>query len=366
MKFFRSCVILLCILSLVGCNNDTNSETENNQTSHSDYSVQNDVNKKSVLFKGTQTDSNALCTVNSKEFKPSLFCSSIDGMFFSWDGAVYSYDGAEEKKLFEANAFDLNYLNGSLYYIANNSYELTGGDLVSISGIPYKYELSSGIITQLCDTPISKMVVSEDGIFWTDYAYETDDTDLTGICRLNEETGQSERLYNGFSYIEYNGLQLKFETADGGLQYMFFDENGEYLLDNVNPSSDCIDGSNYYYVSMTDGTLNCISMLTGENTATVRYSDDMLPENSEKKFSYSDYTVLNDEIYFSDSTLKLCRYDASAQTINEYTGDDGFMYLYSDGENIYTVYKLYNGAIPELHFGKVIIDGSHVKVDAII
>lgn len=68
------------------------------------------------------------------------------------------------------------------------------------------------------------MVVSEDGIFWTDYADATDDTNFTGICRLNEETGQSERLYNGFSYIEYNGLQLKFETAGDGLEYMFFDE----------------------------------------------------------------------------------------------------------------------------------------------
>ena len=263
--------------------------------------------------------------------------------------------------MFEANAFDLIYRSGSLYYIVNDSYKLTRGDLVNISGIPYKYEISSGIITQLCDTPILKMVVSEDGIFWTDYADETDDTNFTGICRLNEETGQSERLYNGFSYIEYNGLQLKIETAGDGLEYMFFDENGEYLLDNVNPSADCIDGSNYYYVSMTDGTLNRISMLTGENTAHVRYSDDMLPENSEKKFSYSDYTVLNDEIYFSNSALKLCRYDASAQTINEYSGDDGFMYLYSDGKNIYTVYKIYNGTMSELHFGKVTIDDSNEK-----
>lgn len=117
---------------------------------------------------------------------------------------------------------------------------------------------------------------------------------------------------------------------------------------------------------MTDGTLNRISMLTGENTAHVRYSDDMLPENSEKKFSYSDYTVLNDEIFFSNSALKLCRYDASAQTINECSGDDGFMYLYSDGKNIYTVYKIYNGTMSELHFGKVTIDGSNENVDIII
>lgn len=97
MKFFKSCIILLCVLSLTACCADTNSETENARTSHSDYSVQNYDSKKSVLFKGTELDPSAACTINSKEFKPSLFCSGVDDVFFSWNGSVYSYDGTVEK-----------------------------------------------------------------------------------------------------------------------------------------------------------------------------------------------------------------------------------------------------------------------------
>lgn len=368
MKILRSCAILLCALTLAGCYANKNSESDSSMASTSEHSAENESKSESVLFKGTEKDPNAISTVNYKQCKPMLFCSGGEEVYFSFDGAVYSYDGVKENKLFEGNAYCLNYFNGSIYYIINNSYVLSRRDLVTISGIPYKYEISSGKITQLSDTPVANMVVLDDGIYWTHcvYADDPDATAPTGICRLDEETGQSERLYNGFSYIEYNGLRLTFEVTNDGLQYMFFDDSGEYLLDGVNPWTDCISGDNYYYISMKDGTLNRISMLTGEKTACVRYSDDMLPENSEKLFSYSDYTVLNDEIIFSDSSLTLCHYDSSTQTINEYSGDNGFLYLYTDGEYIYSVVRSNNETDQELHFAKVILDGNKATVDIII
>lgn len=313
-------------------------------------------------FNGFEQDENPLNTVNSKEFKPSVFCYNGDNVYFSWKGCVYEYIAKTEtlNALFEANAYDLNYYDGYLYYIINDLYNVTSNDRVHISGNIYRYCLSTQTSEIIYDLPVSKLVVYNGDMYFTDYAMVGDELP-TGIFKVDSENNSATRLYNGWSYIEYNGFTLRFNVEEDGTKYYFSDGNEKYLLENIETSGDCIVNNDYYYISVSDGSLNRLSMLNGEKTASLCYSGDELPNEIKKRFSLSDYTVFNGEIYVAGSDMKLYRYDEITEEMTPYESDCAFMYLFTDEKDIYAIVR--NGSADKYYFAKVVFEESVAKLN---
>ncbi|HBH95653.1 MAG TPA: hypothetical protein DDX91_07855 [Ruminococcaceae bacterium] len=289
------------------------------------------------IFSGLPKSEIKLSTVNCKDFRPSLLCYGDGNTFFMWNGAVYRYNGEVAERLFERNAYNLCYNSGKLYFIENDSYKIGGNDLVHIEGILYSYELEEKVFNALTDYPVSMPIVSGDEIFYTDYAAADDPIPPTGVCRI-DENGTSERLYDGVKYTAYGEYRLKYDWS--GDEKVFFAKNNKaLLLENIHPYWDCIDGDYYYYRSQTDGTLNRLSLLTGEAAALKPYEsyhDDSHFED-EEKFICLDYTVLNDEIYFIDDCSSLRKYDEKSDNCIQIDCEYAFRYIYADDKNIYGV-----------------------------
>lgn len=312
-------------------------------------------------FRGLPKDDEPISTVNCKEFRPSLLCYGDGNTFFMWNGTVYKHDGKATKALFERNAYNLNYKDGKLYFIENNSYDVNGNDYVHIEGLLYYYDLNTGVLEQISHESISQPIVVNNGFFFTKYS--THDAPFpTGIFQYDERTKQSERLYDGWGYIEYGGFRLKYIPSDTPT-FLFFKDNKEYLLNNISPPSwDCISGDYYYFISQTDGTLNRLSMLTGKVTTLKPYEShhtDPLFDDKETNFICQDYTILNDEIYFIDDYSAVRKYNETTDDYTQIGCKYAFRYIYADEENIYGIAcdREENSINHTFHFIKLTING---------
>lgn len=332
------------------------------------------------VFSGTDKDEAPLNTINNKEFSPSVFCYDNDTVYFSWKGSVYSYNETESalEKLFEANAYSLNYYNGKIYYIENNEYVISR-DMTFVDGPLFCYDLKDGSNEKICDKNISMPVVCDNGIFYVKYSVYGDPLP-TGVYKLNEESGLSERICNGFSYIEYNDLIYSYIPGDGEndkIRFYFSDDDTALLLDNIRSGKESLYGDDLYYISKDDGSLNRISMLTGENTARITYNDDFFkayyPDmaeefteqfaSSDKKLSLSDYTVFKGEIWFYG--IGLNRYDESENRIISYPANFLVHSLYSSDNAMYAVISENLNGKNVFHFAKISINGNMAEAKII-
>lgn len=341
----------------VGNTSSTDSSVSPPSGTHTDSKPENNnVQLDYEMFSGLPRSEKPLNTVNSKDFRPSLLCYGDGNVFFMWNGTVYKHNGETTEALFEKNAYDLNYYDGSLYFVENDHYDLSSIDQVHIEGLLYRYDLNKGVIEALTDYPLSLPVISNGEIFYTDYATADDPEPPTGIYRVNED-GTFERLYDGVKYIEYGEYRLKYDWS--GEEKVYFSQGDKgLLLDGVHPYWDCIVGDHYYYRSQTDNSLNCLSVLTGELTT-------LEPYDEEKGFICIDYTVLNDDIYMIGDDSSLLKYNHET---GDYTKIDciyAFRYIYADDKNIYGVgYEREEESIhPTYHFTKLIIDGDTANVE---
>lgn len=351
-----SFIISFIILSS-GCNQslETDLQTDTSEINNTIINYE--------IFNGLPKSGSTLNTVNCKDFRPSLLCYEDGNTFFMWNGAVYRYNGEVTERLFERNAYNLCYNKGKLYFIENNSYKVGGNDLVHIEGILYSYDLKNKVFNALTDYPVSMPIVSGDEIFYTDYAAADDPIPPTGICRICEN-GTSERLYDGLKYIEYGEYRLKYNWSND--EKVFFSQNDKaLLLENIHPYWDCINGDYYYYLSQTDGTLNRLSMLTGEVTTLKPYeSHNGDPHfEDEEKFVCLDYTVLNNEIYFIDDCSALRKYDEKEDNCIQIECEYAFKYIYADDKNIYGVgCKREEESLEHtFYFIKLILNGNTAK-----
>lgn len=288
-------------------------------------------------FRGVEKDETPINTVNCKEFRPSLFCYGGGNTFFSWDGKVYKHDGETTEVLFGGDVYNLNYSDGVLYFIENDSYNVNDNNFVHIEGALCSYDLDEELYEIMTEFPVSQPVVNNGEIFYTDYA-SAGDPEPTGIYCLNKD-GTSERLYDNMSYIEYGGYLLKSDWSDEERVYFSRDDEA-LLLENVHPYWDCIVGDYYYYRSNTDRTLNRLSMLTGEIITLKPYEllyPDPLFDDEESAFVCQDYTVLNDEIYLIDDYSALRRYNEATDSYTQINCEYAFRYIYADEENLYGV-----------------------------
>lgn len=312
-------------------------------------------------FNGLPKAEKALGDVNCKDFRPSLLCYGDGNTFFMWNGTVYKHNGETTEPLFERNAYNLNYNDGMLYFIENDSYDLSGINQVHIEGILYRYDLNKNEFEALTESPVSLPVVSSGETFYIDYAAAGASELPTGIFRLNEN-GTSERLYDGMKYIAYGEYRLKYDWSGEEKVYFSNDETA-LLLENIHPYWDCVDGDYYYYCSTIDNSLNRISVLTGEITTLPSYEPyytDPLFDDNENKFLCGDYTVLNDEIYFIDDYSALRKYDEGSDDCIQINCKYAFRYLYADDKNIYGVgcEREEESIEHTYHFIKLMLSGS--------
>lgn len=288
-------------------------------------------------FRGIEKDETPINTVNCKQFRPSLFCYGDGNTFFSWNGKVYKHDGETTETLFGEDVCNLNYSDGVLYFIENDSFNVNGNNFVHIEGALCSYDLEEELYEIMTEFSVSQPVVNNGEIFYTDYA-SADDPEPTGIYRLNKN-GTSERLYDGVSYIAYGEYLLKYDWSDEE-RVCFSRDDEALLLENVHPYWDCIVGDYYYYRSQEDNSLNRLSMLTGEITTLKPYEllyPDPLFDDEGNAFVCQDYTVLNDEIYFIDDYSALRKYIEATDSYIQINCAYAFRYIYADEENIYGV-----------------------------
>ena len=332
------------------------------------------------MFAGTEKDESPLKTINNKEFTPAVFCFDNDTVYFSWKGSVYSYNETDNtlEELFEANAYSLNYYNGKIYYIENDEYAISR-DTTLVEGPLFCYDLTDKSVTKICDNDIAMPVVCDNGIFYVKYSVYGDSLP-TGVYKLNEESGLSERVCNGFSYIEYNDLIYSYIPSDGEndeIRFYFSDDDTALMLDNIRSRKESLLGDNLYYVSRNDGSLNRLSMLTGENTARITYNDeffktyypDMAEEyiaqyaSTEKKLTLSDYTVFRGEIWFYG--IGLNRYIESENEIISYSANFLAHSLYSSNNAMYAVISESLNGKEVFHFAKINIRGNIAEAEII-
>ena len=319
-------------------------------------------------FRGIEKDETPISTVNCKQFRPSLFCYGGGNIFFMWNGTVYRHDGKTTEALFESSAYNLNYKDGKLYFIENDSYDVNGYNLVHVEGLLCSYGIAEETYEIMTEVPVSQPVVNNGEIFYTKYA-AVGDPEPIGIYRLNED-GTSERLYDGVSYIAYGEYLLKYDWSDG--ERVCFSRDGEaLLLENVHPHWDCIVGDYYYYRSQEDNSLNRLSMLTGEIITLKPYESlytDPLFDDEEANFVCQDYTVLNDEIYLIDDYSALRKYNAETDDYTQIDCEYAFRYIYADEENLYGVgcEREEESMTHTYHFVKLTLNGDTAKGEILV
>ncbi|MCM1335032.1 MAG: DUF5050 domain-containing protein [Bacteroides sp.] len=327
-------------------------------------------------FRGVGKDETPLDTINYKDRRPAIVCADGEYTYISWDGVVYRYNEAmtSPEPLFEKNAYDLNYRDGGLYFIEDNAYRLNGNDIVHQEGVPYRYDLSAGTFRQLSDRSVASLFVCDEGIFFTEFA-RADDPLPSGVYRLDEGTGNAERLYDGYRYLEYGGYTLRRQWGEEEKVY-FSDGDRFYLLEGVQPEDDRLCGDYYYYRSTKDGTLSRLSMLTGE-TLTLQcseeeldaiYADALFPDERDRLFFCADYTVFNGELYFADLSANFYRYDEAEGAYTVLDFERPIEYLYTDEKTLYAALRLNDGESydPVLRFAKLTVSGTSVECEVLL
>ena len=319
------------------------------------------------IFKGFPKAENTINTVNVKSFfqpaDPSLLCYGGGSTFFMWDGTVYRYSDNKTEPLFEKNAYNLNYRSGKLYFIENDDFIISNETLpkqVLLEGPVYSCDLETGELKQITEELAAQLFVTEDGIFYTKIAFE-DDPEPMGIYRLDEKTGLSERLFDGYNYVWYGENKLKYIWEDdGSVSAVFTDGNKNYFVKRGEGFRwQCISGD-YCYLragGYQDEFLTRVSMLTGEITPVTAY-ETVSDYASDKSSSFCrDFTVLNDVIYFSDDCALLRRFDENTGSCTLLKGNANVRQLYADDENLYGIYGD--------SFFKILLDGDSYSTEVL-
>ena len=309
------------------------------------------------VFKGLPKAENTMNTINSKPYRPSLLCYGGGNTFFMWNGTVYKHNDDTTEPLFEKNAYNLNYNDGKLYFIENDDFDVNSRDHVIIEGFLYRYDLETGELKQLTDYHIAQLIVTDEGIFYTDYATPDDPEPLSGIYRIDEKTGQSERYCDSMYYVEYSGYRLKYtKDSKGNTVSVFFKDNEEYFSKDFEASWVCINGDYCYFRKNSDDFLNRVSMLTGEVTSLKPYESISEYVTDKSSTVCADYTVLNDVIYFLDDMFFLRRYDEETDSCIPIECERSLKYIYSDEKNIY-------GADFQNNFVKITLNGDKAEME---
>lgn len=335
-------LILICGLALTAC---TNSSGENTALEESTSEVSEEITeaKASETAKPTEMENAQLeftgidiseegltfSTVNNKSasFTYSVFCCDEDMIYFSdttkgWK--LYSYDGENVRLLLDKKAYYLYYYDKSIYFLSDKKVSVL--DDYRSDGILYKYDIESEEVTQLTDEAVYHPRADSTGVY-----YAKEDEDKFYIYRLDEQRGEEERLYEGYTYYRIDDYVISREVIGKNGKY----DTYKYFLMNDNEKIcfisdttiiyDFIHNGVFYYKDM-NFILRSVDLTTGEKkTLPIEHN----------------FTILNDEIYYLDMTLgvDLCRWqDGNPEKMPLYP-------RYFGGEGLYTLKTLYTDGV---------------------
>lgn len=157
------------------------------------------------------------------------------------------------------------------------------------------------------------------------------------IYRLDEQSGEEERLYEGYTYYRIDDYVISREVSGKNgkpdtYKYFLMNDNEKIcFISDTTIFYDFIHNGVFYYKDW-DLILHSVDLTTGEkNTPPIEYN----------------FTILDDEIYLLDLTLgvELCRWqDGNPEKMPLYSlyfGGEDWLYilktLYTDGESLYAL-----------------------------
>lgn len=275
--------------------------------------------------------------INNKLFSEGYFCYDDNGtVYFSNpqdNYRLYSYNGTESTVLTDIQASSLTYYNEKIYFLTpeNRDNTMNANNMCHPEGIPYEYDISSGVLRQISqDTAASLTVV--DGEF-----YITDYSGIVTICSYDINSGKSQPLFNGFSPKKCGEYFLSFNVKKDNKLDIYFENENEKLLyiENDEPVNDTFYNGKHYYFSNATNELCIADLITGE----VQRLDS----------SIADYTFINDEMYLliddSETEHELCPHlykytpEGNFQILDS---ENQFCWIYSDNQNLYGIISIPN------------------------
>lgn len=310
-------ILLLLIFFLTACSNTNISETpstestigDTEKTSENSSYTNPDSEKRYPEFSGAELSEKALSlsTVNNKPNFPKSFCFN-DGMVYfanpNDNYVLYSYDGKNAERLTDITAFDLNYYNGSVYFLSSNSMQLK--DRV---GKVFRYDAESGETERITDSEGCNLIVNERGIFYSNNNYE----DTFYVYETDPSSGEEKRLHQGkIAYFLDDYAVTREQSADGEKWDYFLQNKEEKIcfLTDADIAYDFIHEGVYYYRDNSRGMFS-LDLRTGE----------------QKKI------LANDDLTFINGEMLLSKRDVGGGIFRETDGERERIYI--DGTDIY-------------------------------
>ena len=212
-----------------------------------------------------------------------ILCYSEDTIYFSdinegW--RPYSYDGEKASLILDQQAHYLYYYDNCIYFLSDRNVDALE---YYPEGILYKFDIESGNVTKLTDEYVHVPKADETGIY---YSKKIDGKFY--IYRLDEESGEEERLYEGYSYYRIGDYEIsRVETGKKGE-----DEVYDYYLLKGDEKICFLSGITAYFDLIHDGVFYCRDWDVVLHTVDLRTGEkNILPIKSS-------FAFLGDEIYY--------------------------------------------------------------------
>ncbi|MCM1298354.1 MAG: DUF5050 domain-containing protein [Firmicutes bacterium] len=377
-------LILICGLALTACTNSGGDDTVQSETTlgTSEKIIETEADD-TVIESKTETENAPLeftgidipdetpesSPTYSTSMKFHTFCYSEDMVYFSdfsrgWK--LYSYDGENVSLIVDKKVHYLFYFDKCIYFLSDRN---VGYYDYHIDGILYKYDIESGDVTKLTDENVHAPRTDETGIY-----YSKEYEGKYYVYRLDEESGEEERLYEGYSYYRAGDYVISREAIGKKGEDEVYDyyllKNDEKIcfISGTTIFYDLIYGGVFYYMDW-DLEMHAVDLRTGEC-----FNPPL-----------TNFVILNNEMYYCDydqwGGLSLFHWQEGEAELmytiginlpfDNYRGNwedhdingyfiYGLYNVYSDGKSLYVYVCPPDGNFSELHLGKIepLNDGS--------
>ena len=287
-------LFLICGLMLTACTNSCGRGTTLTETISATLAEAGETAQESETeaenappeFTGVEISDEAIENFSIEEDSSGgyhIFCYNEDMVYFSDinDGwRLYSYDGENVSLILDQQAYYLYYYDNCIYFLSDRNVDALNNDK---DGFLYKYDIESKEVTKLTDEMVYLPRVDETGIYYSK-KYEG----KFYIYRLDEESGEDERLYEGYAYYRIGDYEISREEIGKKGQNKVYDyfllKNDEKIcfLSETTVFYDFIHAGVFYYKA-SDLKMHTIDLKTGEKN--------ILPISSR-------VTFLGDEMYY--------------------------------------------------------------------
>lgn len=253
-------LFLICGLSLTACSNSGGEDatltettsaaseaTAKTEASETAAESETEAENAPLEFTGVEISDEALENFSIEDDSSSsyhVFCYDKDMIYFSDinDGwRLYSYDGENVSLILDQQAYYIYYYDNCIYFLSGRNVDAL---TCNPNGILYKFNIESDEVTKLTDEIVHLPRADETGIY---YSKEYDGKFY--IYRLDEESGEEERLYEGYAYYRIGDYEISRVEAGkkGG------DEIYDYYLLKGDEKICFLSGTTVFYDFIHDG-----------------------------------------------------------------------------------------------------------------